>query len=75
MVARVHDQPVGNKQQVEFAALGYTGDLLRHRQIEIARRRAVKAPAGRMVAGAEDKNPEMHLTGGSGHWRYSPVTR
>jgi hypothetical protein len=69
MVARVHDQPVGNKQQVEFAALGYTGNLLRHRQIKVADRCAVIAPAGRVVTGAEDKNPEMHLTGGRGHWR------
>jgi hypothetical protein len=69
MVARVHDQPVGNKQQVEFAAFGNTGDLLGYRQIEVADRRTVIAPAGRVVAGAEDKNPKMHLTVGSGHCR------
>jgi hypothetical protein len=35
-----NEQPVGNKQQVEFAALGNAGDLLRYRQIEIADCRA-----------------------------------
>ncbi len=67
MVARVHDEPVGDEQQVEFAALGDAGDLLGDRQVEVTDRRPVIAPAGRVVTGAEDKNPKMHLTAGGAH--------
>jgi len=54
---------VGDEQQVEFAALGDTGDFLDHREVVIADRGALPAPAGRMVAGAEHKDAEMHLAG------------
>ena len=36
-------------------------DLLDHRQLVVAGRGAVVTPAGRMVAGAENENAEMHL--------------
>jgi len=36
MVARVHDEPVGDEQQVELAALGDPGDLLDDREVVVA---------------------------------------
>ena len=53
----------GDEQQVEFAALGDAGDFLDHREVVVADRGVLAAPAGRMVAGAEHKDAEMHLTG------------
>jgi hypothetical protein len=54
---------VGDEQQVEFPALGDTGDFLDHREVVIADRSALPAPTSRMVAGAEHKDTEMHLAG------------
>jgi len=46
-----------------IAALGDAGDFLDHREVVVADRGALPQPAGRMVAGAEHKDAEMHLTG------------
>ena len=48
-------------------ALGDAGDLLHHRQFHVGGEGAVGAPAGHVVAGAEDEDAEMHLTAGRGH--------
>ena len=51
------DHRVGDEQQVEFAALGDAGDLLHHRQFHVAWSKAPSvAPAGHVVAGAEDED-------------------
>ncbi len=67
VVSCVHDQPVGDEQQVEFAALGNAGDFGSDRQIEVADRRPLIPPPGGMVAGAEHEHAEVHLTGGGTH--------
>src|SRR5271154_7034764 len=72
MVSRVHDQPVGNEQKVEFTALGNAGNFGRDRKIVVADRGPIVAPAGGMVAGAEHEHAEMHLTSGGTHSRGSP---
>ena len=61
------DHRVGDEQQVELAAFGDAGDLLHHRQFHVGGEGAVRAPAGHMVAGAEDEDAQMHLTVGRGH--------
>ena len=67
VIARVHDEPVGDEQQVEPPPLGDPGDLLDHRQIVVAGGGTRVAPAGGVVPGAEDENAEMHLTRGLAH--------
>src|SRR6266446_2392656 len=62
MVPGVHDEPVGHEQEVELATLGMLGDLLDDRQVVVAGRRAVVAPSGRVIAGAEHEHAEVHLT-------------
>src|SRR5206468_950439 len=62
MVPGVHDEPVGHEQKVELATLGLPGDLLDNRQIVVAGRRAVVAPSGGVIAGAEHEHAEVHLT-------------
>ena len=61
MVPWVHDEPVGHEQEVELAALGLPGDLLDDRQVVVAGRRALVAPPGGVIAGAEDEHAEVHL--------------
>src|SRR5215471_1272727 len=60
MVPGVHDEPVGHEQEVELAALGLPRDLLDDRQVVVAGRRAVVAPSGGMIAGAEHEHAEVH---------------
>src|ERR1700721_1184200 len=67
MVGGVHRHRVGDEQQVEFARLGDAGDFVHHRQFHVGGEGAVGAPAGHVVAGAEDEDAEMHLTAGRGH--------
>src|SRR3989442_14531472 len=62
MIPGVHDEPVGYEQEVELAAFGLPGDLLDDRQIVVAGRRAVVAPSGGVIAGAEHEHAEVHLT-------------
>src|SRR6266850_3930095 len=62
MIPGVHDEPVGYEQEVELAALGLPGDLLDDRQIVVAGGRAVVAPSGGVIAGAEHEHAEVHLT-------------
>src|SRR5882672_5986281 len=62
MVPGVHDEPVGHEQEVELATLGMPGDLLDDRQIVVAGRRAIVAPSGGVIAGAEHEHAEVHLT-------------
>src|SRR6266540_2813577 len=61
MVPGVHDEPVGHEQEVELATLGVPGDLLDDRQVVVAGRRAVVAPSGGVIAGAEHEHAEVHL--------------
>src|SRR6266850_2204743 len=62
MVAGVHDEPVGDEQEIELTTLGVSGDLLDDRQVVVAGRRAVVAPPGGVIAGAEHEHAEVHLT-------------
>ena len=71
MVPGIHDQAVGDEQQVELAALGLAGDLLDDREVVVAGRRPLVAPAGGVVAGAEDEHAEMHLAPSRTHARRS----
>ena len=63
---------IGDEQQVELAALGDAGDLLDDRELHMAGGGALMAPSGRMVAGAEDEHPEMHLPLLRAHAAYLP---
>src|SRR5438034_1005687 len=72
MVPGVHDEPVGHEQEVELAALGVPGDLLDDRQVVVAGRRAVVAPAGGVIAGAEHEHAEVHLAPLRRHGEYRP---
>jgi hypothetical protein len=67
VVAGIEDQPIGDEDEIELAALGGTGDLLHDRQFAAAGRRALVAPASGVVAGAEHEHAEMHLTVGGTH--------
>ena len=66
MIAGVHDQPIGDEEQIELAALGDLRALQTTGQLAVAGRGALVAPAGEMIAGAEPEHAEMHwrLTGG-----------
>ena len=66
------DHRVGDEQQVELAAFGNAGDLLDDRELHMAGGGALIAPSGRMVAGAEDEDPEMHLPLLRAHAAYLP---
>src|SRR6266508_2308261 len=61
MVPGVHDQTIGYEQEIELATLGMPGDLLDDRQVVVAGRRAVVAPSGGVIAGAEHEHAEVHL--------------
>src|SRR4051812_27428826 len=61
MVAGVHHHRVGDEQEIELAALGDARDLLDDRELHVTGRRALPAPSSRVIAGAEDEHPEMHL--------------
>ncbi len=73
MVARIHDQPVRHEHQVELAAFGGARNLLDHRQLVVAGRGALVAPAGGVVAGAQHKHAEMHLTLARTHRACPPI--
>ena len=62
MVPGIHHEPVGHEQEIELAALRLPGDLLDDRQVVVAGRRAVVAPSGGVIAGAEHEHAEVHLT-------------
>jgi Transposase DDE domain len=52
-----------------------TSDLVHHRQFHVGGEGAVGAPAGHVVAGAEDEDAEVHVTVGRGYgalasWRW-----
>src|SRR5207247_11021785 len=72
MVPGVHDEPVGHEQEVELATLGVLGDLLDDRQVVVAGRRAVVAPSGGVIAGAEHEHAEVHLAPLRRHGEYRP---
>jgi hypothetical protein len=72
MISRVHDEPVGDEQQVEPATLGDAGNLLDDDKLIVAGRGPFVPPAGGMVAGAKDEDAEMHLTVGGTHSGRSP---
>jgi hypothetical protein len=61
MIAGVHDEAVGDEEQVELPALGLAGDLLDEREVVVAGRRALLSPPRGVVAGAENEHPEVHL--------------
>ncbi len=62
MRAGIGIEIVAHEDEVEPAALGDARDLLHRREILEARHRPGMAPAGDMAAGAEDEQPQMHLT-------------
>src|SRR5436309_15392705 len=74
MIAGIHRQSVGDEEQVEFPTLGGACDGLHHRKAATAHGGAFGAPSGRMIAGAEHEDAEMHLTLAIGHDRCSPPT-
>src|SRR5262249_54472787 len=67
VISRVHDDGIGDEEQIEFPPLGDLRDGCHHRQAGAGRERAVVAPSGRVVPGAEHEHPEMHLALGRGH--------
>jgi hypothetical protein len=73
VISWVHDEPVGDEQQVEPATLGDAGNLLDDGQLIVAGGGPVVPPAGGMVAGAKDEDAEMHLTVGRTHSVALPV--
>src|SRR5580704_3634965 len=75
MIAGVHDQRIGNEEQVEFAALGDLRAGGDQRPARIAAPGALVAPAGGMIAGAEPEHAEVHLAfdrGDRGHVWLAP---
>ena len=72
MIAGVHDQRIGNEEQVEFAALGDLRAGGDQRPTGIAAPGALVAPAGGMIAGAEPENAEVHLAFDGGHVWLAP---
>src|SRR5262249_40351773 len=61
------DDGIGDEEQIEFSPLGNLRDGRHYRQAGAGRERAVVAPSGRVVPGAEHEHPEMHLALGRGH--------
>jgi hypothetical protein len=67
LVAVVHGCRIGDEEQIEFAALGDLRGLGHHRPAAIAGRRALIAPAGSMIPGAQPKYTKVNLPFRRGH--------
>src|SRR5581483_4173440 len=65
--------PVGYEEHVELSAFRDRGDRLHHRHAAARRIGAFVAPAGGMIAGAENENAEMHLSPRGCHGLRSPL--